>query len=31
MDRKARKSAPFEEAIRNVAMKHRSASEPEPA
>ena len=31
MDRKVRKSAPFEEAIRNTAMKHLVVAEPEVA
>jgi acyl-CoA thioester hydrolase len=31
MDRRARKSTPFEPAIRNAAMKHLSPSEPAPA
>ena len=31
MDRKVRKSAPFEEKVRNTAIKHLVVTEPEPA
>jgi acyl-CoA thioester hydrolase len=31
MDRSLRKSAPFEQAVRNIAMKHLVVSEPGPA